>query len=320
MVLDYNSRLKPYDNKGLCGDTEYLESSRDLVDKVHQLADLIRHSNYCVVFTGAGISTSVGIPDFRGPNGVWTRELSGEDIPEEEKTSTTFDQAQPSYTHHALASLLDQGHVKHIISQNVDCLHLRSGIPESKLSELHGNIFMEICEKCQARYVREHDVGGMGFNYTGNKCDKAICKGKLRDFAVDWDTALPEDIFAKANEEMKKADLVLCLGTSLRIRPAGNMPLMVLKKCKTRVEPGKIVIVNLQKTHIDKKASLKIHYYCDEVMRLLCADLAVPLPEGIDILLSQPHSYPISTEEAIITPYFTEESAHDAPKKKKARK
>ena len=93
--------------------------------------------------------SSLGIPDFRGPKGVWTLEKQGKAI----DTEVTFEDAKPTLTHMALVALVKSGHVKHVVSQNVDGLHLKSGLPRTNLSELHGNMFMEKCEKC-GKYVQ----------------------------------------------------------------------------------------------------------------------------------------------------------------------
>jgi mono-ADP-ribosyltransferase sirtuin 6 len=277
MSKDYNSRLKPISYKGLCGDPEITESSAALQKKVRELAKLVQNSSRTVIFTGAGISTSCGIPDFRGPNGVWTKEQRGLSYLQEEQHNT-FDSARPSLTHYAIACLVHARVFAHIVSQNVDGLHLRSGIPEDQLSELHGNIFKERCEACGREYLRPHDVGGMGLKYTGNACEEPNCTGKLRDMAVDWDTELPKSIFHKAHTEMDRADLVICLGSSLRIRPAGNMPLRVVTpKIARGGRVGKLCIVNLQKTHLDSKAAVRISHYCDEVMQSLCEVLGLRL-------------------------------------------
>ena len=90
------------------------------------------------------VQLSPGIPDFRGPKGVWTLEQQGKKV----ETEVTFEDAKPTLTHMALLTLVKTGKVKHIVSQNVDGLHLKSGLPREKLSELHGNMFMEKCEKC----------------------------------------------------------------------------------------------------------------------------------------------------------------------------
>jgi mono-ADP-ribosyltransferase sirtuin 6 len=231
-------------------------------------------------YTGAGISTSSGIPDFRGPNGVWTRERNGFISDKNETNSFSFHNAKPSLCHRALVELLKCNKLKHVISQNVDGLHLRSGIHPENLTELHGNIFMEKCEKCFRDYFRDYDVGGMGLQPTGNLCDIESCKGVLRDWTIDdWDTELPKDKFKKATSEINKADLIICLGTSLRIRPAGNMPSHILKITKNRKNKGLIVIVNLQKTHLDKKAANKINFQCDSVMKILYEKINVNITD-----------------------------------------
>jgi len=97
------------------------------------------------VHTGAGISTAAGIPDFRGPNGVWTLEKKGL----KPNVSLSFDQAKPTVTHMALTALIDSGHLKYVISQNIDGLHLRSGIKRVNISELHGNMFVAQCSFCE---------------------------------------------------------------------------------------------------------------------------------------------------------------------------
>jgi hypothetical protein len=99
--MDYNSRLKHISNKGLCGDPEIVEETNSLEDKVQQLVALICESKRIVLFTGAGISTSSGIPDFRGPNGVWTKEQRGE-VADPRSVDNTFDLARPTYTHYAM--------------------------------------------------------------------------------------------------------------------------------------------------------------------------------------------------------------------------
>lgn len=362
-------------------------------------------------------------------------------------------------------SLLSSGHIHHVISQNVDGLHLRSGIKARDLTELHGNIFMETCMRCGNEYFRRVDIGGMGLRPTGNVCSggedlieedkdcshaealggpleeysvkrkrgrplkrdahhpppilnddislqlstesaviklgleesiavslkqegqgtqpreglveemerisssngcveensparvlrkqtivdpvsiadgdllrhtrrrgrrdgerdvddsarggegrgvkksKSGCGGPLRDCTIDWDTPLPEDKFKEAERQIRRADLVITLGTSLRIRPAGNMPALVFEESETRLEAksppvkrgrrgeesqqkggtsaanglgrsGQLVVVNLQRTHLDSQAALVIHGYCDDVMKELCRLLRVQILVG----------------------------------------
>lgn len=100
---------------------------------------------------GAGISTAAGIPDFRGPNGVWTLEEKGE----KPKMNVSFDLAAPTFTHMALSALIESGYVKYVVSQNIDGLHLRSGLKRASMSELHGNMFVAQCSFCE-RYSNHY--------------------------------------------------------------------------------------------------------------------------------------------------------------------
>jgi len=153
------------------------------------------------------------------------------------------------------------------------------------------------------------------------------CGAPLRDCAVDWDTPLPEDKFARADLEIQKADRVICLGTSLRIRPAGNKPAAVLKKKKEKKvreekdkkrkrtamkmdnevsRSGKLVIVNLQKTHLDQKASLVVHAKCDDVMVGLCSLLGVEIPNAVSSSSSSSNATTSESTEIENSVTFTE--------------
>uniref|UniRef100_A0A3B4Y1B8 protein acetyllysine N-acetyltransferase n=1 Tax=Seriola lalandi dorsalis TaxID=1841481 RepID=A0A3B4Y1B8_SERLL len=248
MSVNYAAGLSPYADKGVCGLPEVFDSPEELKVKVETLAQLIKESQYLVVHSGAGISTSAGIPDFRGPKGVWTLEEKGESP----HFNTTFEDARPSLTHMALLGLQRAGYLKYLISQNVDGLHVRSGFPRDMLSELHGNMFVEECEKCGRQYVREKVIGVMGLKPTGRYCDVVRSRG-LR--------------------ACRRADLALTLGTSMQIKPSGDLPLLTKRK------GGKIVIVNLQATKHDKHAHLRIHGYVDEVMKQLMEMLGLEIPK-----------------------------------------
>ncbi|KFO92850.1 NAD-dependent protein deacetylase sirtuin-6, partial [Buceros rhinoceros silvestris] len=246
--------------------------------KVRELADLIRSSSNVVFHTGAGISTASGIPDFRGPNGVWTMEEKGLSP----KFDTTFENARPSKTHMALLGLQRVGILKFLVSQNVDGLHVRSGFPRDKLAELHGNMFVEECVKC-GKYVSPkpgEGVSGRGLcgcpqgrNHGGPAHCGPCVGGKLRDTILDWEDSLPDRDLMLADEACRKADLSVTLGTSLQIKPSGNLPLITKKR------GGKLVIVNLQATKHDRQADLRIHAYVDDVMTKLMKHLGLEVPE-----------------------------------------
>ena len=266
--------------QGVCGLPENRDTTRTLTIKLKRLTELIRESHHTVVLTGAGISTSAGIPDFRGPHGIWTAEKKKQ--PPEKKckvllNTTTpptppppitmqddFSKAQPTTTHRAIVKLVQLGKIQYCITQNVDGLHRRSGLSRQHHSVLHGCVFTELCEDCKTEHFRDYDVGGMSFQQTGRTCE--VCRGCLRDVLLDWDDELPEEDLQRATDHCLKADLVLCLGTSLRIEPAGSLPTLARK----------FVIVNLQETPYDKQATLIIRAPVDEVMNEVMTQLGYP--------------------------------------------
>ncbi|XP_078162977.1 sirtuin 1 isoform X2 [Carex rostrata] len=264
MSLGYAQKLSYKEDVGTVGMPEIFDSSRVLESK----------SKHLVAFTGAGISTSSGIPDFRGPKGVWTLQQSGEGIP---NASLPFHRAMPSLTHMALVELERSGVLKFVISQNVDSLHLRSGIPREKLAELHGNSFMEVCSSCGKEYIRDFEIETIGLKKTSRRCSEPSCLSKLKDTVLDWEDALPDKEMDLAQKHCSAADLVLCLGTSLQITPACNFPFRCLKN------GGRVVIVNLQSTPKDKKASLVIHGLVDKVMEEVMRILHHRIPPFIRI-------------------------------------
>ncbi|XP_047561952.1 NAD-dependent protein deacylase sirtuin-6 isoform X5 [Lutra lutra] len=194
------------------------------------------------------------------------------------KFDTTFESARPTQTHMALVQLERVGLLRFLVSQNVDGLHVRSGFPRDKLAELHGNMFVEECVKCKTQYVRDTVVGSMGLKATGRLCTVAkarglrACRGELRDTILDWEDALPDRDLTLADEASRSADLSITLGTSLQIRPSGNLPLA------TKRRGGRLVIVNLQPTKHDRHADLRIHGYVDEVMTRLMKHLGLEIP------------------------------------------
>lgn len=273
MSGSYASRLSEYQNKGICGLPERFDSSRSFTLKLKKLTELVKKSNHTVLLTGAGISTSAGIPDFRGPDGIWTKEQeeSKKDKPDSKKQKmkspvskkrkrepvVNFDQAVPSLTHRAIVHMIKKNKFHFVVTQNVDGLHRRAGLSRNHHAVLHGCVFTEVCHDCHTEHFRDSDVGGMSFSKTGRKCEK--CQGDLHDCLLDWEDSLPRFDLERSQQNCRQADLVLALGTSLRIEPAGSLPSL-----------GKeFVIVNLQVTPYDSKAGLIIRAPVDEVMSQL---------------------------------------------------
>ncbi|CAL5390271.1 unnamed protein product [Camellia sinensis] len=278
MSLGYAEKLSYIEDVGKVGMSEIFDPPPVLQEKIEKLAIMIQKSKHLVVFTGAGISTSCGIPDFRGPKGIWTLQREGKSLPE---TPLPFHRAMPSMTHMALVELERVGILKFVISQNIDGLHLQSGIPREKLSELHGNAFMELCPSCGVEYFRDFEVETIGLKETPRSCSSYDCGARLKDTVVDWEDALPPKELNPAEKHCKVADVVLCLGTSLQITPACNLPLKSLRG------GGKFVIVNLQETPKDKKASLVIHGLIDKVIARVMDLLNLQIPPFVRIDLLQ---------------------------------
>jgi len=313
-VPSYAKRLSHNPNKGVVGLAEVFDSDRTKSAKLKKLAGYLNEAKRVVVLTGAGISTSAGIADFRGPNGVWTKEEtrsrkksktqrgtrqraqskekqtteSGDDVAEvvdDDDSSSSFQQARPTRTHDLLTKLHELGKVHFVISQNVDGLHLRSGFPRGSLIELHGNVFLERCVECKHEVFHELDLGGVGCKETGRKC--IGCGGAMHDTVLDWDTPIDEEEMSKAEEEVSLADLIVCLGTSLRIVPAAELPLLVGTRRTDDIEP-RICIINLQKTPLDNNADLVIHCKVDECMEFIYNDLLQRLDKTREVQSSSP--------------------------------
>jgi len=258
---------------------EYNEEENDVEEKVKQLAKLFKESQHIVFYTGAGISTSAKIPDFRGPQGVWTLREKGK----APKMEITIEQAIPTAAHLALVELQNNKIMKYLVSQNVDGLHRRSGIKPQCLSELHGNVYLEICEDCGTEYLRSYavtdhcgdeiDMMELSFSeirhMTGRRCEKKECKGILRDSIIDFGENLPSYQLKMAEANSKLCDLAIVLGSSLTVSPACELPKLA----------SKLVIVNLQKTSFDDDCVLRIYSTCDKVMTKLMEYLELNIPE-----------------------------------------
>lgn len=258
---------------------QVFDKPEEVKDKVGVLAELItKHKGSCVVHVGAGISTAAGIRDFRGRNGVWTELVKSRnqpdsvaqlDIKRDVDSSQAFpvkpfDEAIPTTCHLALKTLCENGYIRHIVSQNVDGLFLKSNLNRRYISELHGNFFLDECTRCRSRFIRSHPSKTMRLQRSSIRCPRAThtsCKGYLRDTILDWESPIPFNELRVATKESKRCLLHICMGTSLQLKPSKD-----LVRKPTKTNKVNLVTVNLQPTMFDKDSNLVIHYYVNDVM------------------------------------------------------
>jgi NAD-dependent SIR2 family protein deacetylase len=249
---------------------EKYDSEAEIKTKISQVIALLKTSKYVIVYTGAGISTSANIPDFRGPNGVWTARDFGRATPAKAKS---ISDACPTYAHYAITELVRRKIVHFVISTNMDCLHIRSGLPKHLIIEQHGNCNKEICSKCGREYWRQYDVGDTVVktreHFTYRFC--TWCKGKLQDTIVHFSENYHEENTQPLSvHHAYKADLVIVLGTSMLVQPNASYPEIVLEKPN-----GNMVIVNLQKTPYDHLSSVRLFCTTDLFMELVMKELNI---------------------------------------------
>ncbi|MCJ7662762.1 MAG: hypothetical protein MUO24_00820, partial [Desulfobacterales bacterium] len=217
----------------------------DLGQRIETLAQWVYDAKYLVLFTGAGVSTESGLPDFRGPDGVWTRQEKGLPPPPRQRP---WSEAEPNGGHYAIKALQDLGRLKFLISQNVDNLHLKSGILPELLAELHGNITKLRCQRC-GRQV-DKDTGA-------SWCS---CGRSLVSSVVDFGQPLPEKDLRDAFYHSQHCDLFVAVGSSLVVTPAAQMPVEALRA------GAKLVVINHEETPLDQYAHLRFHEGTGEVL------------------------------------------------------
>jgi NAD-dependent deacetylase len=241
----------------------------DLMEKV---AELIVNAKKLVVFTGAGVSTESGIPDFRSPGGIWER-FDPDDFtyqkfvadPEARRKQwqmlgeghlTTL--AEPNLAHYAIADLDRMGKLDCVITQNVDNLHQKAGVPDDKVFELHGNMQRVVCLGCGKLYPFEQIKLRLDRGEQIPDCE--ACHGMLKPNAVLFGEQLPYEVLTEASHRSSNCDLFIVVGSTLVVYPAAYMPVYAVQA------EAKLVIVNLSSTPMDEEATVLIKAKAGEAL------------------------------------------------------
>jgi NAD-dependent deacetylase len=244
---------------------------KDIGQMAEQVADLIVNSKRCVIFSGAGISTESGIPDFRGEDGIWTK-MDPEDFtiqrfvarPEVRKMQWKLlaeggliKDVQPNAAHYAIAELEKLGKLDCVVTQNIDNLHQLAGVPDEKVFELHGNMQYARCLGCRKRYPMAEIMARLA---TEELPECEVCKGILKPDAVYFGEMLPQAVLSEASRRANQCDLCIVIGSTLVVYPAAHIPEYAHNA------GAKIVIINIGSTPMDSKAAVRIEGKAGETM------------------------------------------------------
>jgi NAD-dependent deacetylase len=251
--------------------------ARDRTTAIERLSGLIAAARRGVAFTGAGISTECGIPDFRSPGGLWTKnspipfdqflasqEMRNEAWRRKFAMEEQFRNARPGRGHRALARLLAEGKLFSIITQNIDNLHQESGVAPENMIELHGNGSYATCLDCAVRYelvwVRER------FEKSGGIApDCTACGGPVKAATISFGQAMPEEAMRCAEQATLRADLFLVVGSSLVVWPAAGFPMLAKRN------GAKLAILNREPTDFDDIADLVVREDIGDVLEAFLA-------------------------------------------------
>lgn len=236
-------------------------------DPVDRAVDTLSAADQILVFTGAGLSTESGIPDFRGPDGLWTRvdpddfninryvarrelRVRGWRMHADGEMWGARSTVLPNQGHHAIAALRTAGRLAGVITQNVDGLHIKSGLSEEFVAELHGNVRNSHCLDCGAAWATEQVLERVDRGDEDPHCPE--CGGIVKSDTVMFGQTLPEDEMRKASIFLSIADAVLVVGSTVSVWPAADFVLRAAQQAKP------IVIVNQGETEADRLAAVKI--------------------------------------------------------------
>jgi NAD-dependent deacetylase len=236
------------------------DGTRDAIETLHAMLDA---AGSIVAFTGAGISTESGVPDFRSAGSPWmvnkpipfeafvkSREARAEAWRRKFAMDDHYAGAAPNTGHRALARLVGQGRAPAIITQNIDGLHQASGVPDDRVIELHGNGTYATCLGCG----RRHELAEIrpAFEATGEPPDCAACGGPVKSATISFGQAMPQDKMIRAQQLALEAELFLVVGSSLVVYPAATLPVIAKRQEAT------LIIVNREPTELDAIADLVV--------------------------------------------------------------
>ena len=231
--------------------------------EIERLSTLLDGARRAVVFSGAGLSTESGIPDFRGPSGLWTKmkpipfdEFVASDAVRQESWRRRFDgertleAATPNRGHHCVTALVERGTVACVVTQNVDGLHQAAGLTDEHVVELHGNALYARCLSCGERY----ELAALEADYRrdGRVGECTACGGIIKSATISFGQAMPEEEMARAEAATRAADLFVVLGSSLTVYPAAGFPEYAARSGTP------LVIVNREETPLDGLATLVV--------------------------------------------------------------
>jgi NAD-dependent deacetylase len=229
-----------------------------------ELVGLVQSARRCVLFSGAGISTDCGVPDFRSPNGLWTqfRPILFADFLKSPQTRleawrryfvihAAFSDAIPGPSHRAIADLVDKGRVHTIITQNIDDLHRRAGIDAERIIEVHGNGTFAKCLSCGKRH--ELDWVRDAIDREGIVPCCVECAGLVKSATISFGQPMPDAEMAAARAASLDCDLFLAVGSSLQVYPAAGLPIIA------KHNRAKLVIINREPTPLDTFSDLVVH-------------------------------------------------------------
>jgi len=251
----------------------------DAVDEtaIGRAADIVAHSDHLVGFTGAGVSTESGIPDFRSPGGIWDRYDPSDftiqtfrsdpqgywerRLEMRAEMEFDWDDVEPNPAHHAFADLERDGPLEALVTQNVDGLHQAAGNADERVLELHGTRTKTKCLQCDGRWPIDHLDAKLDAREIPPQCND--CGGLLKRATVSFGEALPGTVLNRAREEARRCDCFLVAGSSLTVEPAASLPRVASQS------GASLVIVNLESTAVSSQADYEFRADVTDVLPAL---------------------------------------------------